>query len=416
MSLKKSDSGIYPYSGVCWTGEIGFSRHIYSVTASGVYYDPAGTDVKVYARFGDSNEERFLGWGVPYAPSDPFSSLRLKVFLSSTDSSVSPRVSEICLAVKLQDRSEAGIRSRDNSRVSDLKRTREILDKYHEDFNHYPAVSIGLREKDRQWELLEDILSSASLTYYEDYDYGFIDQPTGVDDDYKYGYSTGGSGSYYLLWTKLEDVDSEQFNDSWTGKLLNLQCAAPIYCIYSGADADQEVLLKEFNENQGSESIEGAEFVKVKDDPMVWLKIQGHRVWIRTPELFEQAGGDWDGIMIKNTLADVPLLKFVKYKDKEEVYLVDEGLKRYVSNSRILGFYGQNSDIIVLDDERLINLLAETRLIRGKDLPEVYFLDQQIKRWVTSPEVFEKMGFNWNEIVEVDSRELDYYAEATPMF
>ncbi len=417
MSLKEKDDNTYPSSGVCWTGEIGFWQHIYSLNLSGVYYAPSGTDVKVFARFGNTNEEYPLSWGAVYEPKDPFTSFHLKIFLASSNQTISPNVSQICLKVRLQDRSADGIRNRDNSRVSELERTKEILKRYYKDFNRYPVVDVKPGEKQRQWDLLKNILSSASLNYYESYDHDFVDQPEGVSEDYQYGYLTGTSGIYYLLWTKLEDINSERFENSWTGKLLDVDCAPPTYCIYSKSDASSELLLKDFNDNQRTENIDGAEFIKIKDDPRVWLKIKNFRVWLRTPELFAQAGGLWDKVVTKNILTDIPLLKFIKHKDEQEIYLVDEkGLKRHMPNSQILGFYGQASDIVVFDDKIIINLLPDNHLIRGKGLPEVYFLDQQIKRWITSPEVFKKMDFNWSEVVEVDPREIDYYPEGTPMF
>ncbi|MDD4996329.1 MAG: hypothetical protein PHW15_02575 [Patescibacteria group bacterium] len=418
MVLNKRDDNTYSSSSICWTNEIRFGKHIHSITnLSGVYSSPGGTSVKAFFRFGDAEEEYLLNWGGIYEPKEAFKSFRLKIFLASNNSAVSPNVSQICFKVRLQDRSIEGIKSRDRTRVSNLEKTKNVLKKYYEDFNQYPVVDIQPTEKQRQWDLLKNTLSSASFNHYENYTRGFIDQPENVSEDYQYGYLTSSLGLYYLLWTKLEDINSERFENSWTGEILNVDCSPPIYCIYSRADADPEVLLKEFNNKQKKENIEDAEFIRTPDDSKVWLKTKNRRVWLRTPEIFNQANGNWDKITIKNTLADVPLLKFIKFKDKEEIYLVSEkGFKRHMSNSQILNFYGQISEIVVFDNEKIINLLPENRLIKGKGLSEVYFLDQKIKRWITSPEVFAKMGFDWNEVVEVDPRELDYYPEATPMF
>lgn len=417
MSLKKMDDDSFSSSGVCWTGEIGFYQHIYSLNLSGAYYAPERTDVKVFARFEDTNQEYLLNWGAVYEPKDLVRKFRLKIFLASNNSAISPSVSRICLKVRLQDRSTEGMKNRDNSRVSELKRMKDVLERYYKDFNHYPVVDIKEKDKQRQWDLLKAVLDSVSLTYYENYASGFINQPKGVDEDYQYGYLTGGSGLYYLLWTRLEDVNSERFKDSWQGKILDVNCTPPVYCLYSKPAPVAEPLLQYFGEQKGTNGIQQAEFVKTKDNPQVWLKLSNYRFWLRTPEIFEKAGGLWDKINLKASLAEIPLLKFIKQKDKPEVYLITaSGLKRHLPNARIFGLYGKSSDIVVLEDEKIIDLLPENYLIRGKGQTRVYFLDQKIKRWITSPETLEKMGFDWSEVVEIELRELDYYPEGSPIF
>ena len=111
------------------------------------------------------------------------------------------------------------------------------------------------------------------------------------------------------------------------------------------------------------------------------------------------------------------LLKFVKQKEEPKVYLVtSSGLKRHLPDSQILYLYGQAEEIVALEDKKIIDLLPENYLIRGKGQTKVYFLDQKIKRWITSPETLEKMGFDWSEVVEIEAQELDYYPEGSPIF
>lgn len=417
MSLKRIDDDSFSSSGVCWTDEIGFGQDIYSLTLSGIYLNPSGTQVKVFAKFKDKNEEYPLSWGAVYEPKDAVRKFRLKIFLATANSNVSPNVSQVCLGVKLQDRSTEGMRNRDNSRVSELKRMKDVLERYYQDFNYYPIVGINERQKQRQWDLLKNILDSASLTYYENYNSGFINQPKGVDEDYQYGYLTGASGLYYLLWTKLENVDSEHFKDSWQGKILDVDCTPPVYCLYSKPALVAEPLLQYFGEQKETNGIQGAEFVKTENNPQVWLQLNNYRFWLRTPEIFEKAGGLWDKINLKASLAEIPLLKFVRQKDEPEVYLVtSSGLKRHLPNSQILYLYGQAEEIVALEDKKMIDLLPENYLIRGKGQDKVYFLDQKIKRWITSPETLEKMGFDWSEVVEIEAQELDYYPEGSPIF
>ena len=85
-------------------------------------------------------------------------------------------------------------------------------------------------------------------------------------------------------------------------------------------------------------------------------------------------------------------------------------------NSQILHYYGQAEEVVSFEDTKVIDLLPENYLIRGRGQTKVYFLDQKIKRWITSPEVLEKLGFDWLDVVVVEPEEVDYYAEGAPIF
>jgi len=416
--LIEQQDGEFSSSGVCWTKEIRFREYIYSITPSAFYYHPQGTQVRLFVSFEDEIQEYSLDWNVKYKPEGVYKKLRLKVFLMTNNSDVSPSVEEVCLSLELQDRSERGLEKRDDTRVSELEKTKKrVLNNYYNDFSNYPVVRTNVRDKDRQWALLENVLESASLSRRESYTRSLVDQPQGVDDEYKYGYLADNSGSYYLLWTKLEDINSEHFQDSWQGQTLDVDCTPPNYCIYSKSDYVAEPLLQYFEENKRINKIEHAEFIKTENSPQVWLKLDNYRFWLRTPDVFTQAGGNWDNISLTSSLGDVPLLKFVKKQDEPEVYLVTaSGLKRHMPNSQILHYYGQAEEIVSFEDTKIIDLLPENYLIRGKGQTKVYFLDQKIKRWVSSPEVLEKLGFDWSDVVIVEPDEVDYYAEGAPIF
>ena len=416
--LLRKENDVYSSSGVCWTREIGFREYIYSITPSGVYFTPNGTQVRLFVSFEDEIQEHSLKyWNVKYKPEGLYKKLRLKIFLMTNNPEISSSVEEICLSLELQDRSEKGLKKRDDTRVSELKKTKRVLSNYYNDFSNYPVVNTNVSDKNRQWALFENILESASLSRRENYTRGLVDQPQGVDDEYKYGYLANNSGAYYLLWTKLEDINSKHFQDSWQGQVLGVDCVPPNYCIYSKSDYVAEPLLQYFEKDKRTNKIKQAEFIKTENSPQVWLKLNNYRFWLRTPGIFTQAGGDWDDISLASSLGDIPLLKFFKKQDEPEVYLITaSGFKRHMPNSQILHYYGQAEEILSFEDTKIIDLLPENYLIRGKGQTKVYFLDQKIKRWVTSPQVLKKLGFDWSDVVVVEPEEIGYYAEGTPIF
>jgi len=415
--LQSDEEGIYNSSGIAWMHEVRFSKHIYSLVLSGSYYIPSETDVKVFVSFDNGYKEYPLNWNEKFEPKENFNRIRLKVFLGTNNTNITPRVSEVCLNIRLQDRSENGLNRRDDIRVRELKQIKSVIDRYHKDFENYPVVLAMPREKEDQWRLLKNVLDSASYNYRKSYNWGFINQINGVDTEYQYGYLTGNSGIYYLLWVNLENQDSRYFEESWRGEILDVKCEPPVYCLSSKEQFSRDEFLRYFESQNGNTQIKGAGFIKTKESPKVWLQTNNHRFWLRTPEIFEKAGGKWENVVKTTSLEGIPLLKFIQHKNKSDIYLVTEaGLKRKLPNSQSISYYGEVSEIVYFEDDRVINLLPNNYLVKSKEKDEVYFLDEGIKRWISSQETFNKLGLDWREVTEIDARELDYYPEATPLF
>lgn len=417
-SISLSQTGdAYISSGVLWTDEIRFFKDIYSLTLRGNYYEPENTRIIPYIRFENNTKEYALNWGGTYFPKDAVRRLYLKVFFGTNTPDISPILYNMQLTLELQDQSEWSIAARDRTRVNDLNAVRDNLEKYYADFGHNPIVSIDTDDKKDQWRLLHNILESASAQNRKTYTRRFPSQKNKVDDPYQYGYMTNASGSYFLLWTALENINSERFQESYKGEVLDIQCSAPIYCISSKKNIID--LMIRYFEDEGKieiNQIQGANFIKENNDPRVYLTIGGSRVWLRTPQIFKRAGGIWENIKIFVSRIETPLVKFVKTKDSPSVYLVTPtGFKRSMLNEQVLASYGVLSEIITVTKD-IINVLPDNYLIRAYGDTRVYFLNSKIRRWITTPHVLEKLGFSFSEVVEIDPMELDLYPEGNPLF
>lgn len=51
-------------------------------------------------------------------------------------------------------------------------------------------------------------------------------------------------------------------------------------------------------------------------------------------------------------------------------------------------------------------------LLKGSD-PPVYVLENGQKRWISSPEVFCFLNYDWNNIILVNNTEINYYPLGT---
>jgi len=405
-------------SGVLWTYDIYFSPHIYSLTLNGIFSQPSGTRVLAFVSFGDDIREYPLNWGSAFAPSIVTTRMRLKIFLATSNPDLSPELQEISLKAELRDLSEYAPRYRDDRRVWDLKTMNVILDRYYKDFKHYPIVNINKSEKENQWDVIKNILDSATFhsMYMKNYKSGFINQPIGVDNDYKYGYLTDSSGNNFLLWTKLEQSDSVHFATSWQEKTFDIECQSPTLCISSIVLHEPEPIIRFFDE-VGNLQDSGVQFIKENENEKVYLNLNGFRLWLNAPDIFESVGGIWNNIVnLGSTIHQMPLVKFIRAEGEEKVYLVSKnGTIRHMLSQTMVDAYGKFDEIITVGQE-IIRALPQNYLIRTEGGHKVYLLDQKIKRWITSPQILEKLNFDFSDVVEVKSEEINSYAEGNPIF
>jgi len=416
VTLEERD-GNFVSSGVLWTDDIRFNPDIYSLTLTGIYSQPSGTHVLAFVSFDDDIREYPLVWGSPFEPNVTVRKIRLRIFLATSNPNLSPELNKLYLRTELKDLSENGPKNRDNKRVSNLNKMKKVLDKYYKYFNHYPIVSIKEEEKENQWDSLENILDSATLHYRENYKYGFKEQPEGVDNDYKYGYSTDKSGNNFLLWVKLEQAESKHLEDSWKEKTFNVVCESPTFCLSSIVSHEPDPLIRFFEEDEGGSGIDDTQFIKEKDKEKVYLNLNGFRLWLNAPDVFEGVGGVWDSIVnLGSMIQEIPLAKFIRAEGDEKIYLVsNNGTIRHMFSQSMIDVYGKFDKIITVGQE-IIRALPQNYLIREEGGHKVYLLDQKIKRWITTPQILERLNFNFSDVVEVKLEEIKSYAEGTPIF
>jgi len=426
-------NGLYDNSAVAWTNNIGFYEDIKKITINGNFLRPSGTSVFCYITYGDQLKEHKIRWGQSFEPDVATQNIRLKIFLSTNDRNVTPTLDNINIKVELQDRSDYAPRKRDKTRVYELSQAKKVLERYYEDFGHYPIVRINQNNKDDQWRTLTSILDSASEHTYGNYLWGFVGQISGISDAYKYGYLSSSSGSYYILWSTLEQgsFHSDYLEESWRGSRLGIECDEPRYCLHSDSFKDVEFSSgntyfyepdnnqnnnnnNNNNNNTTSFNFGGVKFVKNDNSTRVYLEIAGRRIWMRSPEILFSMGGSWSQLIEKKHLFST-LAKFVKSPSEPDVYMIQEGLKRPMLNPDMLYLYGSFGEVVNLDKE-LIQALPETKLLRAKGNTRVWYIDGNTKRWIYTPEVLRDMGFSFDQVVEVSPEELKHYREGQPFF
>lgn len=117
-----------------------------------------------------------------------------------------------------------------------------------------------------------------------------------------------------------------------------------------------------------------------------------------------------------------PDRRLIRARNDYKIYMMEDGLRRHIPNPRVFEDRGLdwNEVVVVEPDEVEVEpegealSYTEGTLIRG-DGPEVYAISNGEKRHIRNPLVFQKLKYNWKNIIKVDNAELDIYPTGAPL-
>ena len=119
--------------------------------------------------------------------------------------------------------------------------------------------------------------------------------------------------------------------------------------------------------------------------------------------------------MVQAQIKDGTLIRATGYN---EVYVLENGLRRWIVSSDVfngLGYKWSNVSIVsrdvvnaypLGDDLTGIYSYPDGSLIRGEG-PEVYLIEIGKKRWIPNPQIFQTKGFRWENIIKTSQSFLD---------
>ena len=166
--------------------------------------------------------------------------------------------------------------------------------------------------------------------------------------------------------------------------------------------------------------------VKSYNRDRVYLIEKNKRRAILSQQLFNLKKYKWNNVvsLSDRNLAIYPLGNPLTYPEGSlikgqgpEVYLVENEKRRHITSPLLFinkGFSWKN--IITVSEEELLThspgenlLFSDGALIKGTN-PEVYLIKFQQRHWIKTAEVFSKLGFKWQDIFELSNLEINQYA------
>ncbi len=118
-----------------------------------------------------------------------------------------------------------------------------------------------------------------------------------------------------------------------------------------------------------------------------------------------------------------PNKSIVRVKDKPTVYVVEDGVKLPIQSPAVLSSNGLSFDDVEVIDQEEADTYADAEplnyadgtMVREEGSPEVYVIANGEKKHILDPIAFSDLGYNWNNVLVVAPKSLGIFACAAPM-
>ncbi|MCK5084502.1 MAG: N-acetylmuramoyl-L-alanine amidase [Candidatus Pacebacteria bacterium] len=167
--------------------------------------------------------------------------------------------------------------------------------------------------------------------------------------------------------------------------------------------------------------------VKAENFPVIYLVKNGKRKEFTSVALFEKSGYEWKDILsiTKEEIKNYPLDGRVLYPDGSlvrstndpAIYLLESSKKRMVTSAQLFEKLGYDwGDVILLGPSEIgeyqigkILTYPNGTLIKRKGYPAVYKIENGERKEFTSLALFEKTNSRWSDVIELNREEFLAY-------
>lgn len=153
---------------------------------------------------------------------------------------------------------------------------------------------------------------------------------------------------------------------------------------------------------------------KTSDSPNIYAILNGKKHLIPSPSVFRQYGYEWHQVKTVSSfyLNQFKDVRLVKTPFRPTIYFLytKQKMKKAIASPKVFLSYKNNrwEDVVIVSPEDLARWL-DLKLVKTKDSPSVYLIENNIKRPIKSEATFERLGFDWSKIGIVNELDLDSY-------
>lgn len=154
--------------------------------------------------------------------------------------------------------------------------------------------------------------------------------------------------------------------------------------------------------------------VRPQDDYRVYILRDNNLIWIPSAAAFAGRGFSWSEVEVvsPSELTGTKRARLIRASGDEKIYYVtNAGFKRHVPSPDVFLSYGNRWEDVVEVEQRDVDMYPFNTLIRASGGVKVWWLSQGQKYWIATPQAFLARGFKWENIAPVNEVELSRYPE-----
>lgn len=156
--------------------------------------------------------------------------------------------------------------------------------------------------------------------------------------------------------------------------------------------------------------------IKAADDPNVYIINNNLKVWVRSLEVFNNCGYNWQGLTNVASLDEVATADLIKRADNPDVYRLEKNFKRKLASIEIFESYGLDWNKIATVCPYVLDSYSRAPLIQPEGSVNIYRVDADfIRHHYPTWESFVNDGKQMRDVITVNQMEFGSYAQGTPM-
>ena len=159
--------------------------------------------------------------------------------------------------------------------------------------------------------------------------------------------------------------------------------------------------------------------IKSFEEPEVYRVNMGKKLHIPSEAIFHAYNNSWDDVLgVDQAIVDsYEEINLVTTNDSPMIYFLDEEKKvrLHVKNEEVFLSYGHQWEDVFTISEIEMNVYPETFLISPQENPRIYLIDGDNRKHIQDEKAFILSGFNWHDVIEVNSTEVMAYLEGEPI-
>jgi len=101
--------------------------------------------------------------------------------------------------------------------------------------------------------------------------------------------------------------------------------------------------------------------------------------------------------------------------NKKVYYITSTGKKRHILNEAVFNSYNNKWEDVVEVSDDFLKSFSDVSLVKADGDYKVYKLENGKKKWIKTAEVFNRLGFRWDEIAPVNILEISEYPDGEIM-